>query len=290
MSRSTGSESREVGGRGAMVFAMAILGTLVAFAGASGPRTACAGDDELRVGISKGYPPLAFTKDGVPMGASADLARAVGLELGEKIVFVPMSFPELVPSLEAGKVDVVMSGMSITEERKKKVQFAEPYLRVGQMALIRADDLGRSADPGEMGAKGSRVGVKTGTTGEGWAKANLPDATLVGFPTVAAGVQALKDEKVDYFVHDAPTIWRFTGRSDTRDDELAGVYRPLTEEYLAWAVRKGDDARLAQLNGALVSLRESGTLSEILDLWIPVTKVAVGGNAPQPTAAPATAP
>lgn len=254
------------------------------------PAVAFGAEEELRVGISESYPPLAFSKDGAPTGAEADLARAVGEKLGVKIVFVPMMFPELVPALESGKVDVVMSGLSITDERKAKVQFVEPYLRVGQMALIRSDDLQRSVHPEEIGAKGSRVGVKKGTTGEGWATENLPDATVVGFDTVDEGVQALKDDEVDYFVHDAPTIWRFTGRSDTRDDEVAGIYRPLTKEHLAWAVQKGDEARATKLNGALAALRKSGQLGEILDLWIPVTKVAVSGDAPQPTAAPAQAP
>lgn len=272
-------------GRGLRAGASAFLAALLAF-----PLGASAADDELRVGISESYPPLAFSKDGAPTGAEADLARAVGETLGKKIVFVPMKFPELVPTLEAGKVDVVMSGLSITEEREKKIHFVEPYLRVGQMALIRADDLGRSVHPDEIGAKDSRVGVKKGTTGEGWAKANVPNATIVGFDTVDEGVQALKDDKVDYFVHDAPTVWRLTGRFDTRDDDLAGIYRPLTKEYLAWAVQKGDDARAEQLTGALASLRESGKLREILDVWIPVTKVAVAGDAPQPTAAPPTAP
>ncbi len=246
--------------------------------------------EALRVGISESYPPLAFSQDGVPSGAEADLAKAVGELLGDEIVLVAMKFPDLVPSLEAGKVDVVMSGLSITEERSKKVRFAEPYLRVGQMAVIRADDLGRSVHPDEIGAEGSRVGVKKGTTGEGWAKENLPKATVVGFDTVEEGTQGLKDEKVDYFVHDAPTVWRLTGRSNTRDNELAGIYRPLTKEFLAWAVPADDEALAAKLNGALKTLRKDGQLQAILDRWIPVTKVALPSDAPQPTAAPATAP
>jgi len=266
-------------GRGAAVL---LLLSTVAFG--------AAGAEPLRVGISESYPPLAFTEDGAPAGIEAELAPLVGEALGEEVVLVPMKFPDLVPALEAGKVDVVMSGLSITEERSKKVRFAKPYLRVGQMALIRADDLDRSVDPDEIGAKGSRVGVKSGTTGEGWAKENVPAATVIGFDTVEEGTRALKDHEIDYFVHDAPTIWRLTGRKDTADDELAGIYRPLTEEYLAWAVRSDDATREAQLNDALAGLRASGKLQEVLDRWIPVTKVAVAEDLPQPTAAPAVAP
>lgn len=269
------------------VAAWAALGSLLLGFGVGG---AAAESGTLRVGISETYPPLAFQKDGVPAGAEVDLARAVGKRLGEEVVFVPMSFAELVPALEDGRVDVVMSGLSVTAERSEKVRFAEPYLRVGQMALIRANDLGRSVDPGTMGAKGSRVGVKKATTGEGWAKANLPDATVVSFDTVEDGTTALENEEVDYFVHDAPTVWRLTGRFDTRNEALAAIYRPLTKEYLAWAVGPDDEELVAKLNTALAGLRESGQLRDILDTWIPVTKVAVPDDAPQPTAAPPTAP
>lgn len=260
------------------------LAALVAF-----PAVALAAED-LRVGISESYPPLAFTKDGAPAGIEVELAPLVGKELGRKVVLVPMKFAALVPALEAGRVDVVMSGLSITDERATKVRFTEPYLRVGQMALIRADDLDRAVDPEGIGAPGARVGVKTGTTGEGWARQNLPKAKIVSFDTVDEGVAALRADQVDYFVHDAPTVWRFTGRSDTRDEDLAGIYRPLTTEYLAWAVQSDDEALAAKLNAALKALRADGRLQEVLDRWIPVTKVAVVTDAPQPTAAPPHAP
>jgi polar amino acid transport system substrate-binding protein len=212
----------------------------------------------------------------------------VGQELGAEIAFVPMPFPDLVAALAAGKVDVVMSGLSVTEERSERVLFTDPYLRVGQMALIRADDLGRTADG--IDGEGVRVGVKKGTTGEGWAQANLSTAEVVSFDSIEEGTKALREDEVDYVVHDAPTVWRLTGRFETRDDSLAGIYRPLTEEYLAWAVQAGDADLAKRLNAALATLRKDGRLQEVLTRWIPVTKVAVTGDAPRPTAAPATAP
>ncbi len=285
MSAGFGSQGKRRAGSGVR-WRRGIVPGLLALVASSGIASA----GTLRVGLSESYPPLAFTRDGAPAGVEVDLAALVGRELGEEVVLVPMKFPELIPALVAGKVDVVMSGLSVTEERAKVVRFTEPYLRVGQMALIRADDLERSAAPDEMGAPTSRVGVKRGTTGEGWARRNLPKAQVIDYDTVEAGVEALCEDKVDYFVHDAPTVWRYTGRLTTRDDRVAGIYRPLTEEYLAWAVRKDDEARAARLDGALAALRASGELQGVLDQWIPVTKVVLDGPGPHPTAAPATAP
>ncbi|MBM4265974.1 MAG: amino acid ABC transporter substrate-binding protein [Deltaproteobacteria bacterium] len=245
----------------------------------------------LRVGLSPGYPPLAFEKNGKPAGIEVDLSQLLATELGITLQVFPMPFDKLIPTLTSGKVDVIMSGLSVTKERSKKVLFTRPFLRVGQMALVRADDVKRASDPAAMDVSGSEVGVKKGTTGEGWAGRNLKVAKIVPFPTVEEGTAALRAGKIDYFVHDAPTVWRLTGRFDDRDEALAGIYRPLTEEHLAWAVRRDaqGEALAERLNAALARLEASGKLQEVLDRWIPVTKVTVAGGDPLPSPAPATA-
>jgi polar amino acid transport system substrate-binding protein len=235
----------------------------------------------LRVGMSTGYAPLAFAEGGKPSGIEADLAQLLEPQLGTKLEIVQMPFTELIPALREGRIDIIMSGLSVTDERKASVRFTKPYLRVGQMALVRKADLVRAADPARMSAQGTRIGVKRGTTGEDFARASLGQATIVVFDAVAEGTGALRAGKVDYFVHDAPTIWRLTGRQATRDEALAGLYRPLTEEYLAWAVRKEDASLAERLDAALSRLEQEGKLQEVLDRWIPVTKVVIE-SAPSP--------
>jgi ABC-type amino acid transport substrate-binding protein len=88
-------------------------------------------------------------------------------------------------------------------------------------------------------------------------------------------VQALRDKRIDYFVHDAPTIWRIVGGLLSTETELTGLYRPLTEEYLAWAVRKDDAALADQLNTALAQWRAEGRLDVVLDSWIRVRRIEV---------------
>ncbi len=227
---------------------------------------------ELRVGIATVYPPLAFKQHGEIKGIEADFAHQLGWDLRWKIAFVELPWTGLIPALTQGKVDVIMSGMSITEERSKLVEFAQPYLRVGQMALIRKADYTRLRDPAAMDQPTSRVGFQTGTTGEAYCRRKLTRAQLRGFTSPEQGIAALRAGEIDFFVHDAPTIWRTTGGFDKTAPDLVGRYTPLTEEYLAWAVRKGDDGLRDRLNTELLHWRESGRLDTILDHWIRVRK------------------
>jgi len=224
----------------------------------------------LRIGTSASYPPLTFKADGKLQGVEADLATAVGETLKVKTQLVELAWDELIPALNNGKIDVIMSGMSVTDDRSKQILFTEPYMRIGQMALIRTADLVEWARPTALFVKGARVGVKAGTTGEAFARADLPNAVIVNFDSIEQGTDALVAGKIDIFIHDAPTIWRLTANTATEKAGLMGLYRPLTEEYLAWAVRKKDTALADALNGALDSLKKDGTLNRVMGKWIPV--------------------
>jgi len=224
----------------------------------------------LRIGTSASYPPLTFKADGKLQGMEVDLGTAVGKHLKVKTQFVELAGDELIPALNDGRIDVIMSGMSVTDERSRQVLFTEPYMKIGQMALIRTADLIQWARPTALFAIGARVGVKTGTTGEAFARKDLPDAVITGFDSIEQGTDALVAGKIDIFIHDAPTIWRLTANTATEKAGLMGLYRPLTEEYLAWAVRKKDKALADALNGSLDTLKKDGTLGRAMGRWIPI--------------------
>jgi ABC-type amino acid transport substrate-binding protein len=231
---------------------------------------------ELRVGIATNYPPLAFKQDGQIKGIEAEFARQLGTDLGVKITLVETPWEDLIPALRDHRIDVIMSGMSITEARKQLVSFTDPYLKIGQMALIRRADQQRFRKLTKESLSTIRVGVVRGTTGEDYARTNLPSAKVTTFDSVDAGVAALRQGKIDAFVHDAPAIWRITGGFDSPERELVGRYRPLTKEYLAWAVRQGDgDALRQRLNETLARWKANGQLDAILDHWIRVRKTTI---------------
>ncbi|MFV8817481.1 transporter substrate-binding domain-containing protein [Haliea sp. E17] len=224
---------------------------------------------ELRVGMTTDYPPLAFRQSGEVFGVEADNARAVGKILSRQVRIVELPFAELIPALQAGRIDVIMSGLSATAERSREVQFTEPYLRVGQMAIIHRDKVGSFSQPWAIYREGVRIGVEPDTTGAAFAARELPDAEIKFFADSAAAFQALRNNLIDIYIHDAPTSWQLA--NSKQDQDLISMYRPLTEEMLAWAVRKDDQALAGELNRSLQLMRSNGTLDYILNRWIPVT-------------------
>jgi len=165
--------------------------------------------------------------------------------------------------------------MSITTEREKSVAFVYPYMATGQMALIRAADYSRLRDQSLMNDPGTRVGFQSNTTGERYARSELPKAQLTGFASLDVGVAALRKGDIDYFLYDAPAVWRIRGQDKAKYEDLKGLFRPLTEEQLAWAVRK-DDTKLRQRLGNIVKRwRLNGFLESLLDRWMPVRKLTI---------------
>jgi len=225
--------------------------------------------DALRIGMSPDYPPLAYKQDGRVVGIEADNVKAVGKVLDRPMKVVEMPFEKLLPALQAGEIDVVMSGISVTEERSKVVEFAEPYMEMGQMAIIHRDKVAKFAQPWSVYRKGVRIGVEPGTTGAQFAATELKDAVVSFYADADAAFAGLRNDEIDLYIHDAPTSWQLATANDNTD--LISLYAPLTQEQLAWPVRKGDDALLAELNRALNLMKSNGTLRYILNRWIPVT-------------------
>ena len=96
----------------------------------------------------------------------------------------------------------------------------------------------------------------------------FPQAEVVAFPDSDAAAAALAAGKVEYFIHDAPSIWRFGMASNAGGAGLVGLYTPLTDEYLAWAVRKNDVQLKAQLDAAVREMKRRGTVDAIVRRWI----------------------
>lgn len=235
--------------------------------------SACRSDDAtrgraLRVGVAPESPPMIFVQDGELAGVEADLARALGARLGRRVVFTRFAADGLLPALERGDVDVVMSGLSITPERARRVRFVAPYMQAGQLALIRSADLARFGRIHMIRRPGARVGFVHGTTGERFVGSDLARASSFGFEDVEAGLRSLRAGRIDFFVHDAPTIWRIAG--DPAQHDLHGLYQVLVDESLAWAVRRDDAALGDRLDAEVAAWQTEGGIEGIIDRWIPV--------------------
>ena len=225
--------------------------------------------DALRVGVSPDNPPLIYREDDRIVGLEADNIRAVGTILNRDMRIVEMPFGELIPALETGDVDIIMSGMRITEERARRVSFTRPYLEAGQMAIVHRDKVARFAQPWAVHREGIRIGVEPDSAGAAYAGKELAEARIEFFDSPDAAFEGLRDGQIDLFIHDAPTSWRLAVTDDNND--LISLYRPLTTELLAWAVRSDDERLAARLNSALDTMERGGTLRYIRNRWIPVT-------------------
>jgi ABC-type amino acid transport substrate-binding protein len=221
---------------------------------------------EFRIGIWPDYLPLAYKFRGQMVGLAVDFAEQLGRDLNKQIVFVETPWSELIPALLAGRIDIIMSGMSVTAERSQLVSFTEPYMHIGQMALVRARDEPSYPNLGSFLNTTSRVGFMSGTTGEQAAKEWFSKATLMPQPTVEEGVSALRQGRIDVFIHDAPTVWRLGG--NPRETGLIGLYWPLTKEPLAWAVRKSDGPLNFALSRQVREWERDGRLQQLTSRWI----------------------
>jgi len=216
--------------------------------------------------MTPNYPPIVFKEEGRLSGLEAELARGLEGELSRRIELVELDWEGLIPALEAGQIDVIMSGMSITEERARRVRFLESYLQVGQMSIIRKADRLQLGSPALLSLTRRRVGFVAGTTGATYVQEHLPQAEHVALSSTDEGLQALRTGKIDAFIHDAVTAWRMGEQESS--DTLTASFSPLTEEHLAWAVRQTDEALYRDLNEVLARWRRSGYLQEMFRKWL----------------------
>jgi ABC-type amino acid transport substrate-binding protein len=224
----------------------------------------------LRVGVFPYYPPMIFKQNGEVRGAEADLAIRLAKALGREAQFIELGWEQLIPALMEGKIDIIMSGMSITEARKARVRFAEPYLKIGLVALMRAEDISKFNSLTSIQESFSTVGVVQGTTSEAFVRRNfLKAANIISFQKASEALNLLITMRIDLFVHDAPSIVWLVSENEGL---LKGFWEPFNQEYLGWAINPGDQDLILKANSILSNWKKDGTLKEILTRWLPYWK------------------
>lgn len=221
----------------------------------------------LMVGITPDYPPLIFRQGESVTGIEADLARKLGQELNRPVRLVTLKWEEQIDALLGKKIDLIMSGMSITPTREVRIRFADPYLKSGLVAAFRAED-SRKYETKEGLLKGFAViAAARDTTGDIFLKRDFPRSTRkVVLSKAGDAVYELKRRAIDVFIHDAPYILWMVSANEA---DLTALWEPLTQEDLAWGIRKDDDALLSQVNSALKKWRGDGTMEAVLAKWLP---------------------
>ena len=222
----------------------------------------------LRVAVSSDNPPLAYAVDGKAVGIEVDLSRLLQAELGVPLQLQLMPAAEAVSALERGDVDIVMAGLVITPELDRRVEFVQPYLRSGEMAIIRTDDIMRFRGPAALLQDDIKVGSVAGGAGADYVKTTMSHPVATSCATADECLHALLAKRIDVFISGPATSWRLA--TDSEYGALMSFYRPLTEEYFAWAVAKNNAQLRERLDIALQHMRQMQMFEHILNRWIPV--------------------
>ncbi|MDB5986293.1 MAG: amino acid transporter substrate-binding protein family [Nevskia sp.] len=220
---------------------------------------------ELRVGLETGYVPFEMRdKRGNIIGFDVDLAKKMASELKVKVSFVNTQWDGIIPALLTDKFDILMSGMTITSERNLQVNFAQPYIVIGQTVLLAKKDAGKIKSYKDLDDPKYIVTTKLGTTGEIATRRYMSKATIRTFETEADAALEVRNGRADAFVYDLPFnsvyIAQYSG-------ELIHLKEPFTKEPLGWAVRKGDPDFLNWLDNFLQQIRNDGTYDVLYQRW-----------------------
>jgi polar amino acid transport system substrate-binding protein len=244
-----------------------VAACLAACASASRPVIE-ASPDILRVGVCANSPPVIFRHDdGTYAGIEADLARELAASLEKTVYFVECDWNDLIPALLENRIDIIMSGMTVTSSRSVRVAFTEPYLRSGQVGLTTNAHALRIRGVNSLLNPALRVGMEKGTTGEIISEKFLTSAKKVAYKEPVQGVRAVLKGRIDLFIHDAPVVWWFASLYESQG--LTALPFFISEEDIAWAVRKDDSALQAGANRFITARQQDGQLRALLRRWLP---------------------
>jgi polar amino acid transport system substrate-binding protein len=240
---------------------------------------------ELRIGLEAGYMPFemidkrsglrqkeirhgGFRRKGRQLrliGFDIDIGIEMAKTLGVKPVFVDTLWPSIIPALKLGRFDIIFGGMSVTEARKTQVDFANPFMTVGQTVLLNAKHKNTVKSYKDLNDAKFVVVSKPGTTGEEAVQRLISKATYETADTEIEGAMRVLKGTADAFVYDFPFNAVFIAMHPS--DQLIFLDEPFTKEPIAWAIRKNDPDFLKFLNSFLEDIKKDGRFDKIYNKW-----------------------
>ena len=225
----------------------------------------------LRVAMELAYPPFETKDDaGNPEGLAVDFIRDFGAAYGYDVQIENTAWDGLIPSLQSDKADLVISSMTITDERKQSVDFSDAYAMAQLAILANADSGVASID--DLNQPGKKVAVKTGSTGDVYATKNLTNAEIVRLADESACVTEVVQGKADGFLYDQLTIYR---NNQKNPDATEAVFIPFQDaEEWGIAVKKGNTELLDQLNAFIAQSKTDGEFDRLTEKYLADEKKA----------------
>ncbi|HIW22138.1 MAG TPA: basic amino acid ABC transporter substrate-binding protein [Candidatus Dorea intestinavium] len=213
----------------------------------------------LKMATNAEFPPYEYYEGDKVVGIDADIAEAVAKELGLKLEIEDMAFDSIIAAVTSGKSDIGLAGMTVTEDRKKNVDFTDTYATATQVIIVKKGS--PVASPDDL--KGKKIGVQLGTTGDIYA-ADIEGSQVERFNKGFEAVQSVLQDKIDAVIIDQLPAQEFV----EANDDLMILDEAFTKEEYAIAVKKGNKELVEKINKALANLKESGELDKIVAKYI----------------------
>lgn len=218
----------------------------------------------LVVGMELKFPPFeTMDEKGNPMGVSVDLAQAIGEVLGVDVVIKSVDYQGLIPALQSHNIDLILSSMTVTDERLKSINFSEEYARSDLgLALHKSVDINGYE---ELNSTNYTIAVKQGNLAESWAEANLPNATIKQFSEVSAAMLDVNNGASHAFIYDPLSL--IEASSNLTQTKLLLTPLPGVK---GWGIgmRKNDEKLLEEVNSALAQIKASGFFDEMRQKYL----------------------
>lgn len=223
----------------------------------------------VKIGTEGAYPPFnELTPDGKLVGFDIDIANALCEQMKVKCEFVTSDWDGIIPALQSGKFDAIIASMSITDERKEKVDFSEKYYNTPSAILVPKDS--DIAAPTKEALAGKTLGAATSTTHYNYATQTFTDSTIKGYPSSQEFMLDLANGRLDAAEDDIIVMTQFLETPDGACCKLLGQPEPQPVEIFGpgagVAVRKGD-ALAGEFTAAIKAIRENGKYKEINDKY-----------------------
>ncbi|WP_394839452.1 ABC transporter substrate-binding protein [Pendulispora rubella] len=209
------------------------------------------------------HAPFEFERDRTIVGFDVDMIDLVAKKLGVKQAFVDTSFENLKAGtlLDSGQCDVVAASLTITEERRKNVDFSEPYFDAHQVLLVKRGS--GITDLGTLKASGKPIGAQANTIGEDFIKSK--GFQPISFESTEAVLQALRSGRVDAIIEDQPAVQNWMKEAAHANFQVAAQLE--SGEKIGFAVKKGNGKLLAAINEVIAQARADGTYERLREKW-----------------------
>lgn len=224
------------------------------------------GAEPLVVGMELAYPPFEMSDEkGNPTGISVEMAYALGEYLGREVIIEDMAYGGLIPALKTNKIDIILSSLSVTEDRKKSVNFTDAYAK-SHLAMLTNKESGIE-NPEDLNQKGKKIAVKKGTSGHTVAQKYFPNAEILVFDKETAIVLEVSQGKVDAFLYDPLTIYKNWNRNQETTEMILEKFEETPQEW-AIAYRKGDEELGTQMNEFIEIYKKDGGFDRLATKYL----------------------